>query len=145
MTLEEFTKNLFGDQLIALCNASAANVVWLGTAASAAKSVYAYSQILAIDLADAKFQPKHLTRANYWNIIFIQIVDSTLNSDGFKHLCYAVYLNYWEEMHVFDCGMEPVCYEEFLSDEYKDSEVMKEILSPSLFEQYIKMKEGVNP
>lgn len=144
MTLEEFTKNLFGDQLIALYSTSAANVVWLGTAASAVKSVYAYSQILAIDLADAKFQPKHLTRADYWDIMFIQIVDSTLNSDGFKHLCYAVYLNCWEEMHVFDCGMEPVCYEEFLSNEYKDSEVMKEILSPSLFEQYIKMKEGVN-
>ena len=45
---------------------------------------------------------------------------------------------------MFDCGMEPICYEEFLSNEYKDSEVMKEILSPSLFEQYIKMKEGVN-
>lgn len=144
MFLAELCNSIYKDQSVAL--RLNGGIVWTGKANAVAMSDYRDFEVESIDLAVTTFQPKHCGPERSWNNLLIDIKEATyiVNIEGFKRLCYAIYLEDWNSSHMDDefFSMKSADYDEFLDNEYCDPELMGNLLADGMRKLYTKLRGG---
>lgn len=145
MFLCDFCEYICPEQMIALQLNN--EIVWIGKPQAVMSSEYWDYTVDTIDLAVATFQPKYCCEEHSWNNLLINIKKSTysVSIEGFRHLCYEIYKDDWLSSHTGEAfiGMQPVTYEEFISNEYSDMDIMKQLLVDGMLQFYTKLEGGL--